>query len=276
MTVQMSTIWDRTTAFAGSALSAVLPIALLLFVLPLTIEHACAPIIQQQGPLIRLTVTFVLWVVELTGTLALIVLALGATLSPGEAVRAAAARLPIAVGIMVLLGLLAALAALPIGIIMATSGVDLDALQAGNTAAVSAMAPGSTLFIALYALAYVVLLIWATARLLVVDAVILAERRGLGAILRSVRLTRGLTWRIIGVLILYAIVATVAVLAARTVFGSIFALFAGGDGAITLATILTAIIVAIVSAGFKTVAALFIGKLYAAIVESEERFAEAS
>lgn len=271
--VQMSTVWDRTTAFIASAMPAVLPVAIALLFVPITLELVLQPALPIGNPLVRAVVTLVLAAVQLTGTLALIVLALGATLHAGEAVRAALARLLVVIGILILLGIIGALVALPMGIGLAASGVNVAAFRAGEAGNPS-MSAGLALFLAFYAIAYIVFVVWATARLIVIEPVILAERQGIGAIRRAFALTRGLIWRIVGVLILYAIVATVAILAAREVFGALFGLIAGGEGVITVASVLTAIVIGVVSAGFKTVAAVFVGKLYQAIVEAREGYSE--
>ena len=126
----------------------------------------------------------------------------------------------------------------------------------------------------LYGLLLVVVGVWVTARLLVIEPVIVAERRGIGAIAHAFRLTRGLALKIVGVLILYWIVATIAVWAAQMVFGSIFALIAPDGGEIGLATVLTSIVVAAVSTAFKVIAAIFVAKLYQAIGDAHERAAE--
>ncbi|MGN6375391.1 MAG: hypothetical protein ACTHMG_07530 [Sphingomonas sp.] len=268
--VQMSAVWDRTTAFANGAMASILPIALLLFFAPIAVQLAIAPWVEGQLPAVRLIVMILFWAIALLGTLAVAVLALNATTRASEAVRAAAARLLPAIGVFILLGIIAGVLALPMGIAFDLSGVDVAALDGGEPN-LSGMSTGVALFLLIYAIAYVVVVIWATARLLVVEPVILAERRGAGAITRSFAMTRGLALRIVGVLLLYAIVSTVAVLAARTVFGAIFALvLPNGDG-ISAAGIATAIIVAAVSAVFRVLAAIFVAKLYLAIVEATER-----
>ena len=271
--VQMSTIWDRTVAFASTALASIMPIAVLLLFLPISIQLAITPVLEKQAVAARLIPMILFWVVQLLGTLSIIVLALGATLRPGDATRAALARLLPAIGVFVVLGILIGLAAVPLGIGMRMAGIDMAALRSGHPDATS-MTPGIALLMVLYALVYIVLILWATARLLVIEPVILAERRGIGAIKRAFGLTRGLTWRIIGVLLLYAIVSTIAVLAAQTVFGSILRLIAPDDGDIGVAGVITAIIVAAVSAGFKVLAAIFVAKLYVGIGEAAERVAE--
>ena len=272
--VQMSTVWDRTTAFASAALGAIIPIAVVLIFLPVSIQVSLQTLLLKVGVAPRLAVLLLFWAIELLGTLAIIVLALGATQRAGEAFRAALARLVPTIGVFVVLGIAAGLLAAPIGIALAMTGVRFDAMQADMMP--SSMTPAIGLFVILYALVYIVLILWATARLLLIEPVILAERRGLGAISRAIAMTRGLTWKIIGVLLLYAIVSTVAVLAAQTVFGSILGLIApDNDGDIGIATVITAIVVAAVSTGFKVIAAIFVAKLYMAVDAHAEGFVEA-
>jgi hypothetical protein len=271
--VQMSTVWDRTTAFAGSALGAIMPIALVLLFVPVSIQLAIAPLLAKQAS-VGSVVTILFWAVELLGTLSLIVLALGATLRPGEAVRAALARLGPAIGIFILLFIAAGILMVPIIAVVEHAGIDMAQLQAGNTAGMGNIGAAGGWFLLLYVLILIVVGVWISARLLVIEPVILAERRGAGAIGRAFRLTRGLALRLVGVLILYAIVATVAIKAAQMVFGSIFALIAPNDGDIGLATVLTSIIVAAVSTAFKVVAAIFVAKLYQAIADAHEQAAE--
>jgi hypothetical protein len=275
MTVQMSTVWDRTTAFASAALARIMPIALLLLFVPISIQLAIEPILVKQDMATRFVVMALFWAIELFGTLSIMMLALGAAATPGEAARGALARLGTAVATFILLFVAAGILAVPMGIGAAMSGVDMTALSAGQADA-SQISTGTALFIALYAIVYIVVILWLTARLLVIEPVILAERRGIGAIGRAFAMTRGLALRIVGVLILYAVVATVAVLAAQTVFGSILKLVAPDDGDIGVASVITAVIVGAVSAAFKTVAAVFVAKLYVTIGDAAERAPEAA
>ena len=272
--VQMSTVWDRTTAFAGAALGAIVPIALALLFVPVSIQLAITPLIARQAPAVQVVVMFVFWLVELLGTLSLIALVLGGMARPGEAVRAALARLGPAVAIFILLGILVGVVAIPFAVVLASAGVNMALLRAGDIAGMGTLSAGASWFLLIYALVLVVAGIWITARLLVIEPVILAERRGVGAIARAFRLTRGLALKIVGVLILYSIVATIAVWAAQAVFGSVFTLIAPNDGDVGIATVLTSIVVAAVSTVFKVIAALFIAKLYQAIGEADQRTLE--
>ena len=85
-----------------------------------------------------------------------------------------------------------------------------------------------------------------------------------------------MTWRLIGIVILYFAVSQVAGLAAKTVFGTGFRLAGGGAaGTIGVGTVLTAIIVAAISAVFSTLAAVFAAKLYVAVVSTPQPVAAA-
>ena len=119
-------------------------------------------------------------------------------------------------------------------------------------------------------------LIWFSARLALVIPTMVMERRGLGVFVRSFKLTRPIQWKILGVLILYVIVLFVSYLAAKLVFGSIFGLIAGGDGAVTVATVLTSILVSVVLTGFSVLATAFTAKLYLAVRDARGAIVESA
>lgn len=272
--VQMGIVWDRTTAFASERLGALLPIAIVLLFLPISVQLAIDPVLVKAGLTARIGVLAVFAAIELLGTLAIVTLALDQAQQAGQACRTAARRWPAMVGVLIVLIVAAGILAAPIGVAIAGSGIDFAAMEAGGGAA--QLSPGAALFIGFYAIAYAIVLLWATARLLLIEPVVIVERRGLGAIPRAFALTRGLTWRIVGVILLYAIVAGVAALAAQTVFGSILRLIAPDDGDVGIASVITAIIVGAVSTGFKVLAAIFVAKLYLAIHGNAEGLAEPS
>ncbi len=141
-------------------------------------------------------------------------------------------------------------------------GLDLEAVAAGETNNINI---GYAAGIAGYELLLVVIGLWLAARLTVIVPVIVAEGRLLGAIGRSWQLTRGTTLKIVGVLILYVVVAIVASLATTLVFGSVFKLVAGRGDGVSLASVLTTIVVGVVQTGFVVVAAVFVAQLYRAL-----------
>ena len=266
--VKMDYVWDRTVEFLGENLSAVLPFAVLGIFLPTSIMNALNPLWSAAGQAEKLglaVVTLRLVLVMLWGSLAISALVVDPA-HRSSAGSTATRRLPAMIGAYALIVLVIAALAIPITIVAAVAGVDMAAVQAGQPMTIAS--PGAGWGLALYGLLFVAVLLVGSARLLPLSVVVVAERRGAGAITQAWRLTRGMTWRLIGVTILYYAVSTVAGLAMRTVFGSVLRLFGNGDGPITLASVLTGVAVAAVSAGFTTLAAVFAAKLYVAITQT--------
>lgn len=261
--IKMATVWDRTTGFLGDNLAAVLPLALLAIFLPTSMQDSFAAFDDTAMPGARLAVA--LLAIALTGIILWGHLAIAAMAIEGGGDRArpmalATRRLLPAIGVMIVAGLLALLLLIPSAIVAAAFGVDVRALA---TMPAGAMPEAAKLPLALCVLVTVPIALWALARVyLLLTPVIVAERRGIAAIGRAFALSRGLTWRIIGVILLYAVVSAIAQLAAKVVFGSVFELVAGGSGPLSLAKILTSIVSGAVSCAFTVVAAVFCAKLY--------------
>ncbi|MES2339434.1 MAG: hypothetical protein V4537_15185 [Pseudomonadota bacterium] len=269
--VKMGDVWDRALEFLGDHLGVLMPLVLLGMFVPTTISGSLQELQATGGPGLKLALgimTLAFGILSLWTQLAIVALAVDPALGR-RATGVATARLLPAMGVYVLLGIAAFVLVLPAIILLAAGGFDFAAAQAGQMGATK-LSAGYGLAIFLYMLVVVAAILGLGARLAPVTAVIVAERRGAGAIGRAFALTRGLTWRLIGVVVLYAVVTLVAVLAAQTVFGSILGLVAGGDGPITVARVITAIVVAAVSTGFSVIAAAFCAKLYVAILRARE------
>lgn len=263
--VKMGTVWDRTAEFLTDNIAVILPIALLAFFVPASIEGNFQAAMEGASPQLILTLRLVqlaFGLLSLWGTLTVTVMALdiaGIDTAGGIAAR----RLPAAllVGIVSIAALMIAL--VPIPAVLVANGADLVAIASGRDFELS---PGLSGFVALYLLVFTALFLWLCARLIVTTPVIVREGRWLSALTQSWKLTRGVTWRVIGVMILFALVSWVSILAANTVFGSVFALIAGGDrGGVTLAGVLTSIVVAAVQTGFTVLIPAFTAKLYLAL-----------
>jgi hypothetical protein len=132
-------------------------------------------------------------------------------------------------------------------------------------AAIAGLGATTRGILVLYALALAAALIWLVARLVLLNPVVVNERAGVASIRRSFALTHGLTWKIIGLAILFLIVAGVVRLAARLVSGIVFGL-ALGDSNAGLAAMLAAAVVGAVTAGITIVWACFVAQLYLAAV----------
>lgn len=273
--VNMGTVWDRATEFLSDNLSAVVPLALFAIFLPMSIQANLDPLAKAGGPaaVAIQIISLILSVVSLWGQIAIIALAIDPAAGRAPAILAANKRLLPVIGVALLMLLGALLLAAPIPIAMGMAGFDFQAAMAGGQ---PDMPSGTAGFVAVYGIALVIVLIALAARLALVNPAIICERRGVGVIRRSFVLTRGIAWKVVGVIILFAIVAIVAVLAAQTVFGSILQLIAGGEGDVSVATVLTSILVGAVTTGFTVLATAFTAKLYLAVRDAREAIVNAA
>ncbi len=275
--VRMGTVWDRTTAFLGDRTAALMPIVLLLLFVPVCIQGIVTPLMETgEGTraLIGLLV-LALALVMAWGQLSIVALVIEPGTSASAAVRTGGRRLLPAIGVGILVGLIFLVVALPLVIAFAASGVHWVSVAPGRWTFEGSLPSGLKLFVGLYALAYVVFLFWLGARLSLVNSVVVAERRGIAAIKRAFLLTKGLALKIVGVIILFLVVYAVCSMAVTTVLGSLFQLLLGGEGAITLATVLTAIASGVVTTAFTALAAAFLAELYLAARAVSDTPAEA-
>jgi hypothetical protein len=263
--VKMGTVWDRTAEFLSDNIAAILPIALLTFFVPASIEgnFEAAMTGASAGFKAMLSILKILFaLVSIWGSLAITAMALDIASDRSAANIATRRFLPaLALTLTIFAGI--ALLVLPVTGILAFSGYDMVAMANSDTVEISRQ---MAWFIGLYFVTLTILLLWLAARLILVTPVVVREDRVFSAIGQSWSLTRGGALRIVGVILLYAIVSLVAALAAKTVFGSIFTLVAGNDGdGVSLATVMTSIVVAAVQAAFMVIPPAFTAKLYLAL-----------
>lgn len=268
--VSMGTVWDRTAEFLSDNLGTVLPIALGAMFVPAAVKGSLAGLQQGAAPGLAFGLvvgTLLLAIVSFWGQLAITALALDPAIGR-KAVHEATQRLPAALLVTLVLFAGLFLFALPLGFILGLSGVDIGSFAAGGTPPIP---PAASLSVLLYILALLPLILWLFARLVVLVPVVVGEKAVFGAIPRSWSLTRGSALRIIGVLILYAVVAMVAYLAATTAFGAVITLIAGrGEDGLSLATVLTVIVGGAVSTAFTVLGTAFTAKLYLALRADKE------
>ena len=96
------------------------------------------------------------------------------------------------------------------------------------------------------------------------------EERGIGAIGRSVQLTRGMTLKLIGVVLLFTIAYLVALAAVQSVVGLVARLALGPQN-IATALFLAGLAGAVVTAAFTTLLQVFAARLYAVITGARAR-----
>lgn len=267
--VTMGNVWDRTTEFLSDHLGGVLPIALLTIFVPGMVSTNLAQLQPGADPAVGLLLggaILFLALVSFWGQLAVTALAIDPE-SGRRALGLATRCLPAALLLAILAVVVMVVLVMPVGVMLALAGVDLATIQPG---AMPPVPPGAWSGLLLYLFAVTGIGLWVMARLAVILPALVGERLALGAIPRSWRLTRGVALRIVGVLILYFIVASVASLAATGGFGTIMALVAGTDGGLSIATVVTSIVSGAVSTGFTVLGTVFLAKLYVALLARAE------
>ena len=269
--VTMSNIWDRSVAAVRGRPGAFAAIVLPLVWLPGVVQQGVrlalvgpAPAASAVSPGAAALVALLglaSVVLALLGLLAATVLAGDPATSARAALLVAARRLPVALGIALILVLALLLLMLPMLVPVLAAYPDMAAMQAGATPDLS---PGAGAFVTLYGIALVAAFVWLEARVtIVLWPVVLGERLGLAALRRAVGLTRGLTWRLVGALLLFGLVVGVGFVALWSVSGTFWWLVLGG-GRPALAQFLLSATVSLLTTGAATMVAAFSAQLYLA------------
>jgi hypothetical protein len=267
--VKMGIVWDRTVEVLNGRTGMIARIAVLGILLPSVVRDGYVafstpgtPRFALIGGLLAIASLFIL----LWAQLAIVAIATDPANDAAAARRQAGGRVLPAIGITALLTIVLVLLAMPPVVALILSGFDFVAAASGANAPMTPPSANTVVFIGLYSLLFLIALIWIGARLVLLNPVILNERLGLGALRRSIQLTKGLTWRIVGVMILFVIVTLVAGGAAQSVTGIVFRLALGAKG-IPTATFLASIAGEIVTTALTALAAVFTAQLYVAVRE---------
>lgn len=272
--VKMGAVWDRTTKFLRANGGAVMTIAGLAIFVPTVIGGVLQAAMVGDDPTAMgggvVVISIVSAIISMLGQIALVALAIDATLGVGGAFSVAGRRLLPVIGVSILLSLLFALLILPLLVVMFSSGVDWAALQAGDSSTMPEFSPGTGVFMLVYMLALIPVFLWLAARFSVLLPVIVWERLGVGAIGRTFRLTKGYALKIMGIFILFGIVAMIVLFAITGVFGAIFALAAGGIQGFTLGSVLMTIVTGLLTVIFTVLYTVFLTKLYKSLIEEAE------
>lgn len=261
--VTMSNVWDRTTEVLRGRGGVLASIAVLALYLPGLVRDAVTLVAtpgSSSFALLTGVLTILVLIVSIWGQLALIAVATDPATTRSNAAAQATARLPSALAVTIVALLVVLALFVPVGAAIGLSGADFSGMT--TTGAFPSVGGGTIAFVLLYTLLLAIVGIAVAARLLLVNAVVLNERRALGAFRRSWKLTRGLTWRIVGVFLLYIVVVGVAVSAAQFIAGAVFGLLLDSG---PVATFLTAAVAGVVTTIFSVIAAAFAAQLYVAV-----------
>lgn len=258
--VKMSAIWDRAAEVLRGRGGMMAGIAALLLFVPAVVQNGLGAYAGTGagaaglGALVGLAV----FAINLWGNLSLVAAASDPAVDRPAALGIAGRRLPLAIGLSLLVLLLFFVLSIP-PILMVASRVGLAALASSGTVRVT---PPQGLVVAV--LAYFMVLaafgLWLTARLALFAPVLVNERRGIGSFARSFELTRGLGWQIVGVIVLFGVLLLVAVSAAQAVTAIVARLLLGATPA--TGRFAASVAVAAVVAGATVVSSAFLAQLY--------------
>lgn len=266
--VNMGNVWDRTTEFLNDNFGAILPIAALAILVPQAIALLIKPDNPADSTMPLQAIGLALTIPSLWGQLAIVALALDPDAGRSRAISAGTRALLPSIVVMLVLFAVVIVAALPIMVAMIAGGVDLEAMMKGG--AQTGLTGGTRTFVVLYGVVLAVALFVLSVRLAMLYPVIVAEKAMLGSIRRSFALGRGITWKMIGVWLVFFLVYGVAYLALTSVVGALFGLIAPDPGQFSVGRIVVAILGALATTAFTLLIAAFSAKLYLAAVAARE------
>lgn len=267
--IRIGTVWDRTCEVIAGRAGLLAWLAGLFLFLPSLLQTILRFVAASGGAggglrVLAALVGLAVLVLAIWGVLAMTAMASDPAVDRHQAIAIARRRLPAGIGVLLVAMLVTVIVvAVPMTWLLA-GNVDMTKLQQGAPPVIDPSRAGSAM-IGFLILAIAAL--WVSARLVPLFAVVTNERRGLGAFARAFALTRGSTLKLLGVMVLYAIVAVVLLTAVTWVFGSVGQIVFGRTGAFLLVALATSVL----TAGFSVVQAVFSAQFYGAAREQLDR-----
>ena len=260
--LSISRAWDETRGVLKRDGKLIATVAAAFIVLPGVIAGLFQPE-PEPGKLPAVDSSSLLMIaailVSLVGQLAIVRLALGPSLSVGDAIRHGLQRFFPFLGAVLLV-------VAPVVILLGA------ATQAVGTDAGSASIAASLLLLALLPV-----IIFFMIRLTLMAPVASAEGAGpIGIIKRSWQLTRGSWWRLFAFFVLWLIAALVVVVAGEAVFGSVAQLLFGDAEGVTVGALLVILVMQVLTAAVAIVAAVMLARIYAQLAGRAPEDAEVS
>ena len=228
--ISIGKAWEEAVAFIRREATLLFPVALLFVALPgLIVQEMTPPQLQEwfaqpkadaipvMPPGFALSMLLGIVIIWF-GSLALFALALRPGISVGEALRLSFSRLPVLLGTAVLV--VVAIVAFIVVIALVSVIFAMASQQAAHAMGL------------LLGLAAVIIVFFASIRLVLLNAVVIDTRGGVVESLRRAwALTRGHFWRLFGFLVIVMLLSTLVGTAAQVIFGLLGSLLAGPEGA---------------------------------------------
>lgn len=229
--------WTDARAFIARDIGLLIPLVLTLQVVPgaaVELLRPATPDTVAAGAPPEPGLWMIYFLLTLIASLAIARMALGGSLTVGEALRQAVRRLPVAAGATLLIGLAVALALLPV----------LPALMAN-----ARPDAGTNLYIGLLGGA----LFFLGVRMLLINTVIMAEPIGpIAAIRRAFSITRGHFFRLAVLMLLFLLTAIIVGAAVSLAGGAVFVGLGKMIGLERIGIVLLALLSGTVSAAIST------------------------
>ena len=251
--LSISGAWEEARAILTRDGRLFIAVALALIALPSTVSGLVNPggMANKDTPLWIDAVTVVASLIALAGQLALIRLALGPSVSVGEAIAHGLKRRPIDVLALFLVVTALLLLAVAFGFILAAMGISVQP----NTAPSPGMMVAALLYAALVCFVFV--------RMLLTAPVASAEAVGPIALLRrSWQLSAGHWWGLFGFLLIYVVAAIVVLYAIGSAVSVVVNLLIGSIQPMSASALIAALAQSLVSAGITTVFAVMLARIY--------------
>lgn len=251
--LSISRAWDETKARIAADGKLFVIVAAALIALPAMIAGVIAPGTGDSEPGIAgMVIIILVSLVAIVGQLAIIRLAIGPSISVGEAIAHGVRRMPIYLlaAILLLIGLI--VLSIPLVAVLMAAGVELEG---------SAVLQSSLALVLM--LLYLCVIFFLAVRLVLISPVASEEPVGpIGILKRSWELTAGNWWRLFGFLLLFLIGAVILMAAVNMAFGAVAVVLLGPIESMSASALVMALIEAILNAGLSVLLAVMLARIY--------------
>lgn len=255
--LSISRAWDESRQILVRDGGLLASVALALFVLPDIIAGVVSPTGDGAQTMSGRVLNLIALFIAVVGQLAIVRLALGPSTTVGQAIRHGTRRLPSLFLAMMLIGIVVILVCVPVVMVLLAMGqIDASGQPVGN---------GSVVVLALVAV-----LMFLAVKFMLMVSVASAEEVGPVAIVkRSWTLSNGHYLVLLGLEVLFLILAVVLMYAASAA-GYVIANVVGGDvTAYSLGALILAVIVGIAQGVFTIIATVMLARIYVQLVNRD-------
>jgi hypothetical protein len=256
--ISMTAVWEETSAFLKREQALLVPLWLGTFVVGdagITLASNVMRAAGTQGSTPAVIALFVCALIAMAGQLAATAMVLRSGISLGEAIRLGLSRMPKLISIGLISVFLGLLVIMPLLLMLAKSGVDFSSAR-----------PNIPQWASFYMLVVAAVALWLGARLVTLTPMIIdSDAPILSAIRDGFAQTKGCSARIIGVFLLYFVVALVVGAVARFLVAGPIIYLGGLIGLSSIAVVLAAVATGLFGGGLTMIAALFMAHLYKAL-----------